>query len=166
MVLPFMPNISKWSVLFRLSGHHFVLCSSGNLRFGWYLRTVCSVVWYSPDDIMWYGNYCIKTSLTLQWLFQLWNVLAADVFGMGIIHWHLVPLNRYQPHTLLLHFVSSFLTSSHRNFQFSRIDQETFYMPCLSHLSSLDNHKSLFKSSNYEATRHFLPNRFKYYFHP
>jgi hypothetical protein len=33
IVLPFMPSISKWSVMFRLSGQHFVLCSSGKLCF-------------------------------------------------------------------------------------------------------------------------------------
>jgi len=39
IVLPFMPSISKWCVMFRLSGQHFELCSSGKLRLGWYLRT-------------------------------------------------------------------------------------------------------------------------------
>ena len=28
------------------------------------LRTVCSVVWYSPGEVMWYSDYCIKTFIT------------------------------------------------------------------------------------------------------
>jgi hypothetical protein len=51
IVLRFMPSISKQSVLFRFSGQNFVLCGSDNLRLGWYLRTVCNVAWYSPDDV-------------------------------------------------------------------------------------------------------------------
>jgi len=43
IVFPFMPHISKWSVMLRLPGQHYVLCSSGKLRLGWYLRTVYNV---------------------------------------------------------------------------------------------------------------------------
>jgi hypothetical protein len=107
---PFMSSISKWSVIFRLSGQHFVLCSSGKLRLVRYLRSVCSVAWYSPDEVMWYSDYCIKTSITYitVTLPKPRNFLAADAFGTGIFHRHLWPWNRYQPHTPLLHFASLF----------------------------------------------------------
>jgi len=36
------------------------------------------------------------------------NVPLVDVLGTGIFHQHPVPLNRYQPHALLLPYICSF----------------------------------------------------------
>jgi len=36
------------------------------------------------------------------------TVLAANVYGTSIFHWHLAPYNRHQPHTLRLPFACSF----------------------------------------------------------
>jgi hypothetical protein len=70
---------------------------SGKMRLGWYWRTVCSVAWYSPGEVMWCSNYCVTTFIDYITVnFPSPNVLAGDMFGAGIFHWYLMPLNRYQ----------------------------------------------------------------------
>ena len=64
------------------------------------------------------STICAKTFITdFRVTVTSLDVLSADVFGTDILHWYLVPWNRYWHHTLSLHFATLFLHLSTRKFQ-------------------------------------------------
>ena len=80
-----------------------LLFNSGKLRMGRYLRNTGSL----GRVPTWWGPILTVPSP---------NVLAADVFGTGIVHRHPVPWNKHQPYILCPLLLDPFLTFSHESF--------------------------------------------------
>jgi hypothetical protein len=57
---------------------------------------------YSPGEGVWLSDCCVCRNIdhfyTLQ---KSQSVLAADVFGTGIFHWHIMPWCRYQSRVII-----------------------------------------------------------------
>jgi hypothetical protein len=114
-----MLSYTTFPILFGCK-NTFVLCSSGKLKFGLYLRNAGRIGWVCDSE----STICAKTFITyITATLPAPSVLAVDVFGTGSSHRRLVPQNRYQPHTMRLPFASSFLHFLSRKLQFTRTRQ-------------------------------------------
>jgi len=88
----------------------YIVCSSGKLRLGRYLRNSGSMGWtFEWQEYDSATTICEKTFITcIRVIVPAPNVPVVDVFGTGNFHQHTVPLNRYKPHNLLLLSICSF----------------------------------------------------------
>jgi len=122
----------------------------------------CSVVWYSPGEVMWY-DYCIKTFISYITVTLPTPKCSSSWWVWDWYFWPKSIAMEQVPAIYPTPPFCFFISSLPHTESFNLTEHSTcpIYL-IFPHSTTL---KSFWKSSNYVSSCHCIPHRSKYYFH-